>query len=164
MPRRKCEFDSRRVLLSRRRSAGGSRQMKTTTRSCLHPAYRPLPPAHCSCGGARVGTGGRLLSAKTQVRFLPPQLAKVENLSRSRTSLHMEVIRPDEEPVLKTGGGFESLVGSSPTASARGTEIANRNQSQAHSVPWSSGPRLSAYIRATKVRFLPGLLLGNAEC
>ena len=104
--------------------------MKTTTRSCLHPAYRPLPPAHCSCGGARVGTGGRLLSAKTQVRFLPPQLAKVENLSRSRTSLHMEVIRPDEEPVLKTGGGFESLVGSSPTASARCVYFA---------VPWSSG-------------------------
>jgi hypothetical protein len=30
-----------------------------------------------------------------------------------------EVIRPDEEPVLKTGGGPAPLVGSSPTASAR---------------------------------------------
>ena len=29
-----------------------------------------------------------------------------------------EVIRPDEEPVLKTGGGLESLVSSSLTASA----------------------------------------------
>ncbi len=29
-----------------------------------------------------------------------------------------EVIRPDEEPVLKTGGGLAPLVGSSPTASA----------------------------------------------
>ena len=27
------------------------------------------------CGGARVGTGGRLLNVITQVRFLPPQLA-----------------------------------------------------------------------------------------
>ena len=26
------------------------------------------------CGGARVGTGGRLLSVTSQVRFLPPQL------------------------------------------------------------------------------------------
>jgi hypothetical protein len=30
----------------------------------------------------------------------------------------LEVIRPDEEPVSKTGGGDEPLVGSSPTASA----------------------------------------------
>ena len=29
-----------------------------------------------------------------------------------------EVIRPDEEPVLKTGGGLEPLVSSSLTASA----------------------------------------------
>ena len=27
------------------------------------------------CGGFRVGTGGRLLTALTQVRFLPPQLS-----------------------------------------------------------------------------------------
>ncbi len=32
-----------------------------------------------------------------------------------------EVIRPDEEPVLKTGGGEQPLVGSSPTASASGS-------------------------------------------
>jgi hypothetical protein len=37
-----------------------------------------------------------------------------------------EVIRPDEEPVLKTGGGYAPLVGSSPTASAL-------------TVPWPSG-------------------------
>ncbi len=30
----------------------------------------------------------------------------------------MEVIQPDEEPVLKTGGEYDSFVGSSPTASA----------------------------------------------
>ena len=34
------------------------------------------------------------------------------------TMLATEVIRPDEEPVLKTGGGQKPLVGSSPTASA----------------------------------------------
>ena len=43
------------------------------------------------CGGARAGTSRRLLTAQTQVRFLSPQLE--------------EVIRPDEEPVLKTGSG-----------------------------------------------------------
>ena len=35
----------------------------------------------------------------------------------------MEAIRPDEEPVLKTGGGREPLVGSSPTASALASAI-----------------------------------------
>jgi hypothetical protein len=30
--------------------------------------------AECNCGGARAGTGWRLLTALTQVRFLPPQL------------------------------------------------------------------------------------------
>jgi hypothetical protein len=35
----------------------------------------------------------------------------------------MEVIRPDEEPVLKTGGGHAPLVGSSPTASADGPVV-----------------------------------------
>jgi hypothetical protein len=40
-----------------------------------------------------------------------------------------EAIRPDEEPVLKTGGGLGPLVGSSPTASASkgpGTPTAER--------------------------------------
>lgn len=31
---------------------------------------------------------------------------------------HTDVIRPDQEPVLKIGGEFDSPVGSSPTASA----------------------------------------------
>ena len=39
----------------------------------------------------------------------------------------MEAIRPDEEPVLKTGGGEEPLVGSSPTASAFVGLIATRS-------------------------------------
>jgi hypothetical protein len=33
------------------------------------------PAVLTCCGGARAGTGRRLLSAPTQVRFLPPQLA-----------------------------------------------------------------------------------------
>jgi hypothetical protein len=56
------------------------------------------------CGGARAGTGRRLLTVLTQVRFLPPQLT--------------EVIRLDEEPASKAGAGKSSVVGSSPTASA----------------------------------------------
>lgn len=67
------------------------------------------------CGGARVGTGGRLLTASTQVRFLPPQLT--------------EVIRLDEEPAPKAGAGDSSVVGSSPTASASGN----------NTCPWPSG-------------------------
>src|SRR5262249_10073172 len=33
-----------------------------------------FPVPYSPCGGACVGTGGRLLSASSQVRFLPPQL------------------------------------------------------------------------------------------
>jgi hypothetical protein len=61
------------------------------------------------CGGVRAGTGRRLLTVPTQVRFLPPQLCEFGN--------HTEVIRLDEEPVSKTGAGH-TVVGSSPTASA----------------------------------------------
>ena len=72
-----------------------------------------------------------------------------------------EVIRPDEEPVLKTGSGLNPLVGSSPTASAdiraHGPTGRRRSCKPAHSkldragaipgestfqndaVPWSSG-------------------------
>ena len=39
-----------------------------------------------------------------------------------------EVIRPDEGPVLKTGGGAEPLVGSSPTASASEEGTSSRGQ------------------------------------
>lgn len=38
-------------------------------------------------------------------------------------ALHEEVIRLDEEPVLKTGGEHGSLVGSSPTASAEHVRV-----------------------------------------
>ena len=62
-----------------------------------NPDHPDLP-----CGGARVGTGGRLLSVTSQVRFLPPQLAKwkvkpIGDGSRGRK-------RSSDEP-----WGFDSL-------------------------------------------------------
>ena len=60
--------------------------------------------------------GRRLLTAGTQVRFLPPQLRKCGN--------QLEVIRLDEEPVSKTGAGH-TVVGSSPTASALVNDVQN---------------------------------------
>ncbi len=69
------------------------------------PTSKQSKTTSIECGGARAGTGGRLLTDLTQVRFLSPQL----NIS--------EVIRPDEEPVSKTGA-VHAVVGSSPTASA----------------------------------------------
>ena len=71
------------------------------------------------CGGACVGTGWRLLTVVTQVRFLPPQL-KCET----------EVIRLDEEPVSKTGA-VHTVVGSSPTASAQHVLLAERQRLRA---------------------------------
>jgi hypothetical protein len=47
----------------------------------------------------------------------------------TRLHAHTEAIRPDQGPVLKAGGGFGPLVGSSPTASASqrpGTPTAER--------------------------------------
>jgi len=38
------------------------------------------------CGGACVGTGGRLLTAASQVRFLPPQLDRNGRASRLATA------------------------------------------------------------------------------
>ena len=57
----------------------------------------------------------------TQVRFLPPQL-----------QYKTEVIRLDEEPVSKTGAG-QTVVGSSPTASAKDNivPLAERQRCQA---------------------------------
>ena len=39
----------------------------------------------------------------------------------------MEVIRLDEEPVSKTGGGVIPFVGSSPTASAVSTQLSTQH-------------------------------------
>ena len=51
-------------------------------------------------------------------------------------SSQTEVIRPDEEPVLKTGGGEAPLVGSSPTASAS----------------WGHGPTGRRHLRTVEIR------------
>ena len=90
----------------------------------------------------------------------------------------MEAIRPDEGPVLKTGGGGRPLVSSSLTASAFGLIV---QQEDAGSALWSDqrfasvpgailgestlldGPvvqrqRLLAYTQATMVQLHPGLL------
>ncbi len=140
MPRRKCEFDSRRVLLLE--AAVGRRQSAGENDNALLPASCPqhLPPA--LCGWCPCGTGGRLLSAKTQVRFLPPQLKKSKNLSHRKRSLFTEVIRPDEEPVLKTGGGFEAACG----FESHGFRSRNKNRSTKLTSEidrkhvWSRGP------------------------
>ncbi len=83
-----------------------------------------------------------------------------------------EVLRPDEEPVLKTGGGEQPLVGSSPTASALGS-WSNRTTPAPHAgnlgaipsdstfaVPWSSGEDAWPTSRKPMVRVHPGPLDG----
>ena len=75
----------------------------------------------------------------TWVRFLPPQF--------------LEVIRLDEEPVLKTGGEYISLVSSSLTASAFNKLYGPVVQRQ----------RLLAYIQKKMVQLHPGLLNTNAQ-
>jgi hypothetical protein len=47
-----------------------------------------------NCGGARVGTGGRLLTALAQVRFLPPQLEMKTQRALGRAA---------KAPVFQTG-------------------------------------------------------------
>ena len=80
LPWRMCGFDSR-WALSRFRtweslvippvSGTGNRWVESSR-----------PDSHC--GGARAGTGRRLLSAPTQVRFLSPQLSGLKPTARSR--------------------------------------------------------------------------------
>ena len=65
----------------------------------------------------RSTVGRDALNVLMLVRFQPPQLGSTDE---------MEVIRLDEEPVLKTGRG-SAVVGSSPTASACSTR------------PWCNG-------------------------
>ena len=67
---------------------------------CGLPEIRNQQSEIPRCGGACVGTGRRLLSVTSQVRFQPPQLAATKET---------EVIRLDEEPVLKTGGGTDRV-------------------------------------------------------
>ncbi len=75
LPWRKCGFDSRWALFSAGRrkawySAGHRREaLVAGARDRGFKSRRP----DFNCGGACVGTGGRLLSVMSQVRFLPPQ-------------------------------------------------------------------------------------------
>ena len=92
----------------------------------------------------RLAVGRWALNPETDVRIVPPELelwiANCELLIANRRQkgsgqatvgvrvdqqlaisdprFPVEAIRPDEGPVLKTGGGVTPLVGSSPTASA----------------------------------------------
>ena len=98
----------------------------------------------------------------------------------SRQPTDQEVIRPDEGPVLKTGGEFASLVGSSPTASAEDRrEGSDQRREPIQAIESGSrlfslisrlsfGPvvqrrRLLAYIQTTMVRVHPGSLTSSRE-
>jgi hypothetical protein len=59
------------------------------------------------CGGFRVGTGGRLLTALTQVRFLPPQLFCEKRKGK-----------PTGDGSRLESGRASSLEGSTPSPSA----------------------------------------------
>lgn len=82
--------------------------MKTTTRYCLHPAHCTclLPLRWCPCWY------GRAPVKRQDAGSIPAAAAQEsrEPFARKRV-LFTEVIRPDEEPVLKTGGGFEAACG-----------------------------------------------------
>lgn len=78
---------------------------------------RPLLPElatrrHCLDDGrdAESSNGRMRRSERLHVGSIPA--------SAAFDTVTTEVIRPDEEPVLKTGGGAQPLVGSSPTTSA----------------------------------------------
>ena len=52
---------------------------KAWNSACFGSTRAPVQirPRRLSCGGTRAGTGRRLLTALTQVRFLPPQLTTI---------------------------------------------------------------------------------------
>ena len=125
------------------------------------PNFRPS--GHVSMGStdAESSNGRMRRSERLHVGSIPASAAS-----------QMEVIRPDEEPVLKTGGGQQPLVGSSPTASAlrghgpigrrwlRKPEIRVRvpvTPLEWHS-PVVQRQRHLVHIQETMVRLHPGLL------
>ena len=69
-----------------------------------------------SCGWSRC----LALNQAALVRFQHPEMNRKSEISNLRFEIQKqtEVIRPDEEPVLKTGVRPWRIVGSSPTASA----------------------------------------------
>ena len=85
MPRRKCGFNSRQALFFQTRACAAVSGAGVICAACgkawesagfgyRRPSVQIRPRRLGYCGGARVGTGGRLLNVITQVRFLPPQL------------------------------------------------------------------------------------------
>jgi hypothetical protein len=92
-------FKSRRPDLALWCSRPGCRSRRDACTTSL--SRQPL-----LCGGARVGTGGRLLSVTTQVRFLPPQLV----LNRK--------VKPIGDGSRLESGRAMSLGGSTPSPSA----------------------------------------------
>ena len=73
MPWRKCGFDSR-WALSRTNSLQDVGKPGIPRASGARDRRFKSGRPDCDCGGACVGTGRRLLSVTSQVRFLPPQL------------------------------------------------------------------------------------------
>ncbi len=79
------------------------------------------------CGGARAGTGRRLLSAPTQVRFLSPQLATAHSC-RAQGGSRNEVGRASQLAIAAVSKTVEpptarvpGLEGSTPSPSAAGS-------------------------------------------
>jgi hypothetical protein len=68
LPGRKSGFNSRWALIFRTWESLGFRVPRA------HEIAGSNPAVLTYCGGTRAGTGRRLLTAPTQVRFLPPQL------------------------------------------------------------------------------------------
>ena len=107
LPWRKCGFDSRWALFSAGRrkawySAGHRREaLVAGARDRGFKSRRP----DFDCGGACVGTGGRLLSVTSQVRFLPPQPWKRKG-------------KPTGDGSRPESGRAMSLGGSTPSPSA----------------------------------------------
>ena len=111
------------------------------------------------CGGTRVGTGRRLLTALTQVRFLPPQLCDTEGQANWRWQPPRK--RSSDEP-----WGFDSLTFRlvRPWPSGKGTSLPSwRGGFDSRRALWNViGDRLAvgflALNQATKVRpLLPEL-------
>lgn len=84
MPRRKCGFNSRLVLLSKWSVTSCQRPVQTRI-SFSSLATDNWQPATLLAVGPVLVSGGRLLSVMSQVRFLPPQLIKKREFAHPAT-------------------------------------------------------------------------------
>ena len=142
LPCRKCRFDSGWVLLERRVGKPGIEACFGSTRA---PAQ--IRPRRLSCGGTRVGTGRRLLTALAQVRFLPPQLrTKTEGQANGRW-------QPPRKRSSSNALGvrLSLLPPTCPWPSGKGSSLPSWRDQRCASVPgstlaghsWSIGDRLT---------------------